>query len=84
MIEVSPSRRVLEEGQVVHVEGRCHITGQVYAATYPKDGIDKWQAGVFIQDAMPDVSASDREFLVSGISPAGWDWLFAESGERSE
>jgi len=77
----SGSRRVLVDELIVHVEGPCNVTGEVYKATYPKTGVVAWLMGAHIQDAMPDVSDGDREFLISGISPAGWDRLFAESGE---
>ena len=77
-----PNLRIVETAESYRLSGPCAVTGEVYEATYPKDGIDKWLNGAFIQDAMPDVSAGDREFLISGISPAGWDQMFQESDER--
>ncbi len=79
----SSSHQVIAVMESVHVRGPCNVTGQIYMATYPKDGIDKWLAGAFIQDAMPDVNAGDREFLISGTSPAGWDKLFQMSSESN-
>lgn len=38
--------------------------------------IKLWQNGVLIQDAMPHLSADDREFLMTGITPEEWDELF--------
>lgn len=32
-----------------------------------------------IQKAMPNVSESDREFLVSGICPTCWEKMFGEN-----
>jgi hypothetical protein len=40
-----------------------------------------WQAGVHIQDAMPEVSADDRELLISGICGQCFDKLFEEDEE---
>jgi hypothetical protein len=37
-----------------------------------------WNAGAMIQDAMPDVSADDREFLMTGITPEEWADTFRE------
>lgn len=38
---------------------------------------DNWQSGrMLIQNAMPDVSAEDREFLISGCTPEDWKALF--------
>ena len=38
-----------------------------------------WQNGVLIQDAMPELSAPDREFIMSGITQEEWDGLFKDS-----
>ena len=73
-----PNLRVVETEGTYRVRGSCMVTGKEYEATYPKDGVVRWLDGAHIQDAMPDVSAGDREFLISGISPAGWEQLFAE------
>lgn len=34
---------------------------------------DRWKGGELIQVAMPELSPEDREFLISGMSPDGWD-----------
>ena len=41
--------------------------------------ITAWQNGMLIQDAMPQVSASDREFIKTGITSEEWDGLFKDS-----
>ena len=33
----------------------------------PKDAYEKWQFGMFIQDAWPEGSATERETLISGL-----------------
>ncbi len=38
-----------------------------------------WQNGVLIQDAMPELSAPDREFIMSGITQEEWDGIFKDS-----
>jgi hypothetical protein len=35
-----------------------------------------WQKGVLIQDAMPNLSADDREFIMTGITPEEWSGTF--------
>ena len=42
--------------------------------------IDKWVAGMLIQDAMPEVSVDDREFIMTGSTPEEWDSHFNEEG----
>jgi len=40
--------------------------------------IDNWASGTFIQIAMSNLSADDREFLMTGITPEEWDKHFNE------
>ena len=42
--------------------------------------IDKWVAGMLIQNAMPEVSVDDREFIMTGITSEEWDSTFNEEG----
>ena len=41
-----------------------------------QEQIDAWKAGMLIQDAMPSVSADDREFLMTGVTPEEWNGVF--------
>ena len=41
--------------------------------------IDAWQNGELIQNAMPKLSADEREFIMTGITPVEWDSTFGES-----
>jgi hypothetical protein len=46
-----------------------------------KSQIYNWKiAGVLIQNAMPDVSVTDREFIMTGITPEEWNSTFNEEG----
>jgi len=40
--------------------------------------IDAWQGGELIQNAMPNVSADEREFIKTGITPEEWEETFGE------
>jgi hypothetical protein len=65
----------------------CHQTTQLEV-----DGVgyQLWQRGEFIQNALPELSASDRERLMTGYCPQCWkndfpdeeddrdSWSFAE------
>jgi hypothetical protein len=42
-----------------------------------KEQLFSWVDGELIQDAMPQLSAEEREFLMTGITPAEWDSVFA-------
>jgi hypothetical protein len=39
--------------------------------------LDAWLDGMLIQAAMPQLSAEEREFLMTGITPAEWNEAFA-------
>jgi hypothetical protein len=38
----------------------------------------EWENGTLIQNAMPNLSADEREFLMTGITADEWDNLFPE------
>jgi len=38
--------------------------------------LNSWNSGTLIQNAMPNLSADDREFLMTGITPEEWDNAF--------
>ncbi|CAB4159411.1 hypothetical protein UFOVP699_147 [uncultured Caudovirales phage] len=61
---------------VTRVFGPCVFTGEEYSCEVPTDGLLRFLAGEHAQAALPNVSADDREFLISGISPAGWTKTF--------
>ena len=56
------------------------ISGESNTLDLPitQDQIDRWIAGELIQDVMPELSASDREFLISGSTDKEWDDAFPE------
>jgi hypothetical protein len=68
----------IKTDKIITVTGRCKETGKTYSIDYPIQGLTDWLTGKerYIQRAMPNVSAADREFLISGISPEGWKQLF--------
>jgi len=41
-----------------------------------QEQIDAWQAGTLIQDAFPNLTAGEREFLKTGITDEDWDAMF--------
>jgi hypothetical protein len=36
-----------------------------------------WLDGTLIQNAMPNISADEREFIMTGITPEEWDSAFS-------
>lgn len=41
-----------------------------------QEQIDKWERGELIQNAFPNLSASQREFIKTGITDEEWDSIF--------
>ena len=39
--------------------------------------ITLWMEGALIQDVMPNLTPDEREFIMTGITPAEWDEAFA-------
>lgn len=59
--------------------GPCVMTGIDYTVRVPKDELFAYRQGKLAQDAFKSLSANDREFLISGVSPEAWGDMFPES-----
>lgn len=57
---------VMEEENTL-VTKTCPFCGRQYTISVPTDDFIEWQCGELIQNAMPYLSAENREFLISGI-----------------
>ena len=53
------------------------LTGNITTREIPvtDEQLAQWSQGALIQDVMPDVSADDREFIKTGITPEEWGGL---------
>ena len=54
---------------------RSSITGNSHSReiNVTQAQLDSWASGMFIQNAMPNLSTDDREFLMTGVTPEEWD-----------
>lgn len=41
--------------------------------------IEDWLNGMLIQDAMPNLTPDEREFILTGITAVEWEEVFGES-----
>ena len=60
------------------------FTGKVNSMQLPvcHSQIVNWLDGLgLIQDVMPDLSASQREFLMTGMTPLEWTNMFGDDNE---
>ena len=58
----------------------CSVTGEQYSVSASNEDVSSWRSGTLIQNAMPYLDADEREFLISGTTPAEWVAMF--SGEE--
>lgn len=56
----------------------CRVCNEYELWSLDRKAVESWQSGVLIQVAFPDMSASDREILITGTHPACWNKLFPE------
>ena len=57
---------IMDEKNTI-VQRVCPVCGKTFEISIPTDDYINWQCGELIQDAMPYLSPSNREFLISGI-----------------
>ena len=64
---------------------RSPITGEVNVMTLAITAgqLAAWRGGELIQDAMPTLSAEEREFLVSGCTPEDWQQLWGSEEDEN-
>ena len=59
----------------------CRLCDTVHDLTVNVEGYVNWQAGEFIQDALPELSCDERELLISGTCSTCFDELFPSEDE---
>lgn len=60
----------------VAVNGPCHSCGERQSVIVSRVSLEKFRRGQYAQDCFPDLSADQREFLISGICNKCWDEMF--------
>ena len=62
------------------IERKSMVSGKVHAMDLDvtQEQMDAWSAGMYIQDAMPQLSDGEREFLMTGITQEEWAATFGE------
>lgn len=51
------------------IEKECPFCGQVTTVEVPFEQYILWEMGELIQNAMPDLTPTEREVLISGLCP---------------
>ena len=57
------------------IEKRSMLTNKTHIREIDvtKEQVESWQGGMLIQEAMPNLSVDDREFIMTGTTPDEWD-----------
>jgi hypothetical protein len=63
---------------------RCPFCGKAHEVECNENDYLDWQDGELIQNAMPYLSAQEREYLITGICAECWDCMFTEIGEEGD
>ena len=84
----------LQDGSVIVTRPTImgKVASHIIKSPYKATDIAAWLAGklgyvprtVMIQQAFPDMSNEDREFLISGITPDAWSRMFPATKEDAE
>jgi hypothetical protein len=92
--ELAMAAARLEEGEgLVYFEGgavvqrKSGISGEInkiWISGLTQEQYDAWRNGALIQRAMPQLSADEREFLKTGITPEEWKKIFGGDEEEEE
>ena len=56
----------------------CPFCGEDYAVEVDLAQYEAWQNGKLIQNAMPDLTPTEREQLISGLCPKGQAEMFGD------
>jgi hypothetical protein len=69
-----------EEANTLQITKVSGLTGKTHTReiNVTQEQLDNWNSGTLIQRAMPHLSADDREFLKTGITPEEWEEAFGE------
>ena len=68
----------LGDGRIEITGPCCYLEDVIHTVITTKVALDLYESrNILIQDAFPDLSNEDREFIKMGYSPSGWDALFS-------
>jgi hypothetical protein len=64
----------------VKIKKQHLLTGEYHEIEVPvtPEQLSRWYNGELIQHAMPNISAEDRKFLLTGLLPGEYDALFPD------
>jgi carbon storage regulator CsrA len=58
------------------VDGSCPVCKDAWTVEVPRHGFTEWKGGALIQKALPNISLSEREMLISGTCESCFSKMF--------
>ena len=68
----------------VRFERLCTVTCEPYVVTVPKRAYLAWRDSTLAQDAFPELSVDQREFLISGLTPCEFTRLYGVDLQKKD
>lgn len=61
-------------------ERKSMLSGIIRSKDIPvtQEQLNNWNNGMLIQEAMPNISSEDREFIMTGVTSEEWDTEFKD------
>ena len=81
-LKPSVNVNIEQEGDTVKYSKVCSITDELYEVSIPLHKYQDIKSGNLIQNVLPDMDLGQREFLISGITPAEWEDIFSRYEEK--
>ena len=61
---------------VVNIHKVCSVTNERFMVTVTEMEYDLYKTKVSLaQELWPDMTLDNREFIISALTPAEWDWM---------
>lgn len=60
----------------------CRLCNKTGTVEIPADGFFKWNFGMLIQDALPDLDKSLREQMMTGTHPSCWELMMHDEEDN--
>lgn len=73
---------ICSNGRNRTLELSCSHCGATHSLLVNSEDIIKYQAGSFVQDAFPYLSAGERELIISRTCDSCWNNMFGQSEEE--
>ncbi len=75
-LELSVNVKIEQQGDTVKYSKVCSVTDKLYEVSIPLHKYQDIRSGNLIQNVLPNMNPDQREFLISGITPAEWEDIF--------